>query len=745
MSRILILVTLMLLYNSINAQNIGINETGNPPHPSAMLDIVSPDKGILIPRLPDHTAIAAPAQGLLVYNSTGNGFWYWDGTQWLPLLGANAGWQILGNAGIDPLINFLGTTDAAALMFRVNDTPAGRVDWNVVISGTGLGQKGITALGYNALSENTFGYRNSAFGYNAGSAITSGHSNSVFGFNTGQAMVTNINNVLLGAFAAENLSTGNHNTMVGFAAGREYTSGNGNLILGAETAPVMTAGNYNVISGFRAAFETDAGSENIIMGYSAGQDFNNGTGNIVLGSFAGRYLTDVNDNILIGRDAGMGTASTYNGQLLAIGWSAARSITTGSPNTIIGFDSGRNLTTGDRNTFLGFETGRFNSTGNRNIYIGDGAGRNMANANGNIAIGVEAGYQGQTSSQNVFIGEEAGRANGTAIMNSNVYIGYNAGSGKYRSEDNVAIGWGAMAWPVSPNTTLVQQNVAIGRRAGAYVQGSGNVYVGFNSGRYVRHASQNTFVGSRTAPGASTTNFDEPGGSNTFIGFQTGLKCRQGCERNTFLGTKTGEEITTGARNVFLGYAAGFLLSQSNSSLSNRLIIANDENNSDILIYGEFDNNRVGINTIAPDQTFSVNGNASKIGGADWLTFSDRRVKSDISVFEDGLDIVMNLEPVRYKYNALSGYSETEKEFIGFIAQDVEEIAPYMVTIFDDSDGPSLLADKRVLDTSALNQILVNAMQEQQIQIESLEERVNHLESLLLKVLEEKEVVAEKK
>jgi hypothetical protein len=728
MSRILILVTLMLLYISINAQNIGINETGNPPHPSAMLDIVSPDKGILIPRLPDHTAIAAPAQGLLVYNSTGNGFWYWDGTQWLPLLGANSGWQILGNAGIDPLINFLGTTDAAALMFRVNDTQAGRIDWNALTSGTAIGQKGVTSLGYSSLSSNTSGYQNTALGFSSGSSVVAGHSN-----------------VLLGAYTAENLASGNWNTMIGARAARQYASGDGNTMLGTESAPVMTSGNYNIISGFRSAFNTDIGNENILIGYASGYSFNNGTGNILLGSFAGRNLVDSDDNILIGRDAGMGTAATYDGQLLAIGWSAARSISTGTPNTIIGYDSGRNLTTGSRNTFLGFETGRFNSTGDRNVYIGDGAGRNMVAANGNISIGVEAGYQAQTSSQNVFIGEEAGRAIGTAIMSNNVYIGYNAGRDKYRSNDNVAIGWGAMAWVPNPVNTVVQQNVAVGRRAGSYVQSSGNVFVGYNSGLYASSASQNTFVGARTGPGTSLAGQDRPGGSNTFIGFQTGLKCIQGCERNTILGTKAGEEISTGANNVFIGYYAGFQLAQTTPSISNRLVVANNENNSDILIYGEFDNNRVGINTIAPDQTLSVNGNASKTGGGEWVTFSDRRVKSDISLFEDGLDIVMNLNPVKYRYNALSGYNETEKEFIGFIAQDVEEIAPYMVSIFDDSDGPSSLADKRVLDTSALNQILVNAIQEQQVHIESLEERVNHLESLLLKVLEEKEAVAEKK
>jgi len=50
------------------------------------------------------------------------------------------------------------------------------------------------------------------------------------------------------------------------------------------------------------------------------------------------------------------------------------------------------------------------------------------------------------------------------------------------------------------------------------------------------------------------------------------------------------------------------------------------------------------------------------------------------------------------------------KRFVGFIAQDVEKIAPYMVETFNDASGPSGLSDKRVFDESALTKILVNAV-----------------------------------
>ncbi len=64
---------------------IGINTDGSAPDASAMLDVVSTDKGVLIPRLTQiqRNAIASPATGLLVFQSDNTpGFYYYNGTTW---------------------------------------------------------------------------------------------------------------------------------------------------------------------------------------------------------------------------------------------------------------------------------------------------------------------------------------------------------------------------------------------------------------------------------------------------------------------------------------------------------------------------------------------------------------------------------------------------------------------------------------------------------------------------------------
>ena len=140
---------------------------------------------------------------------------------------------------------------------------------------------------------------------------------------------------------------------------------------------------------------------------------------------------------------------------------------------------------------------------------------------------------------------------------------------------------------------------------------------------------------------------------------------------------------------------------------------------------------KVAIGTNTPDALLSVNGTASKVGGGSWATFSDRRVKYDINQFKDGLNVLMKLNPVTFKYNEKSGYTDVNKSFVGFIAQDVETVAPYMVNLYDDSSGPSGLSDKRQFDESALNKILVNAVQEQQEQIEQLKRELEEMKTAI--------------
>ncbi|MEO6718806.1 MAG: hypothetical protein ABIN67_00530 [Ferruginibacter sp.] len=71
------------------AQSVGINEDGSVPDPSALLDVKSSAKGLLIPRLTsaERTSIANPAIGLLVYDNETESFWFYKTIGWTELIG----------------------------------------------------------------------------------------------------------------------------------------------------------------------------------------------------------------------------------------------------------------------------------------------------------------------------------------------------------------------------------------------------------------------------------------------------------------------------------------------------------------------------------------------------------------------------------------------------------------------------------------------------------------------------------
>ena len=71
-------------------------------------------------------ALGASENGLTVYDETTNRFYYWNGSSWEEITIQGANWSVLGNADIDPSLNFLGTTDAQDLIFKTNNTERAR-------------------------------------------------------------------------------------------------------------------------------------------------------------------------------------------------------------------------------------------------------------------------------------------------------------------------------------------------------------------------------------------------------------------------------------------------------------------------------------------------------------------------------------------------------------------------------------------------------------------------------------------
>jgi hypothetical protein len=89
---------------------------------------------------------------------------------------------------------------------------------------------------------------------------------------------------------------------------------------------------------------------------------------------------------------------------------------------------------------------------------------------------------------------------------------------------------------------------------------------------------------------------------------------------------------------------------------------------------------RLTINNPTAPEALVVNGVAAKTGSLVWVApGSDERIKKEIRPYLDGLDKIIQFNPVVYKYNGKGGILDNGNENVGLIAQDVQRTAPEMV------------------------------------------------------------------
>lgn len=94
------IASLCSLFYLLSTAQVAINNSNATPDASAMLDISSTLKGLLIPRMStaERTAISSPVKGLLVFANDDNSFWYYTGTQWIDLVSTSSSiWKRNGN------------------------------------------------------------------------------------------------------------------------------------------------------------------------------------------------------------------------------------------------------------------------------------------------------------------------------------------------------------------------------------------------------------------------------------------------------------------------------------------------------------------------------------------------------------------------------------------------------------------------------------------------------------------------
>jgi hypothetical protein len=296
------------------------------------------------------------------------------------------------------------------------------------------------------------------------------------------------------------------------------------------------------------------------------------SGNVGIGEMNPSEKLDVNGNININ--------SVYK-----IAGETVLSVA-GTENTLVGIDAGAN-NTASYVTFVGHNVG-YNNQGNYNTFLGNNAGYSNTTGSYNTFSGFLAGKTNTTGSENTFVGHRAGYSNSTGL--SNTAMGCHALNSNQGGYSNSAVGYQALNY----NDTGYG-NSAMGAKALYYNT------TGYDNSAMGRIALNSNITGYRnSAVGSYALRFNTTGSYNSAVGYQALYSNTDGND-NSAMGYQAGYSNSTGSGNVFLGHKAGY-----NETGSNKLYIANDLADANVLIYGDFSSGFVGIGTTSPGAKLEV-------------------------------------------------------------------------------------------------------------------------------------------
>ncbi len=290
----ILFITVLLLticgYNSY-AQSLAINTDGSTANASAMLDIKSSTKGLLIPRMTtiQRTGIGTPATGLQVYDTDLNLLYFYNGSSWAGLSASTNFWTLSGGH----IYNNTGTNVGIG-----TTTPGDKLEVN--------GNIRLTGTGSLIAAPSTVGS-----GYSV--TVRAGDPNVPIGGSGGSVNITATNNMPATGSGYSNLGPSGN---VNITSGSGYNTGGGhiNITAGQTSCWSQTANSHSDVNiqGGANLVAADAASINVLGGGTVGIGCptpNAIGGNLILKSGIGTG-TGAQGNIqLLNGNVGIGTSA----------------------------------------------------------------------------------------------------------------------------------------------------------------------------------------------------------------------------------------------------------------------------------------------------------------------------------------------------------------------------------------------------------------------------------------------------
>ncbi|MEM7368688.1 MAG: tail fiber domain-containing protein [Bacteroidota bacterium] len=406
--------------------------------------------------------------------------------------------------------------------------------------------------------------------------------------------------------------------------------------------------------------------------------------------------------------------SNVNGNM-AVGTDAGALTSTGINNLMIGHQAGASNTTGFSNVFVGLESGQSSVGAGDNTFVGTGSGKNNISGGENVFMGSFTGLENTTGSFNTFLGRYSGQLNETG--SSNTSIGWRAGGDNIAGSGNVFIGSEAGVNELGSNKLYINNN---GATAPLVYGEFGANKLAIGTSTVAADASLMVNGNVRIADDADMYGLDELFGFNDL---------RLYGDPN--IGPNNQADMVIGA-NGNVGIGIGNNVPTQKLQVVGKILIGTAETLED-----------AGFSTLGVDATIRpIADNTYDLGSASFrwddvfatngtINTSDRRDKQNIQDLDYGLEQILQLRPVRYEWKG-----QPEKgEKLGLIAQELETVIHEVVKTHDllptEEGGTMENVELERLGVyySDLIPVLIKGMQEQQVIIEKLEQRLETLEN----------------
>jgi len=170
MKKLSFFIAMFLLFSSAMLAQVGINSDNSAPDPSAMLDVKSTTKGLLVPRMTvaQRDLIATPATGLLIFCTNNNQYYTNQGTPAAP------NWVIVSSLWLKDGTNIyyaagnvgIGISPAYPLHFAAN--PGDKIS----LYGTGSNHYGFGIQDFQLQIHSQASSSDIVFGYGCSSSLT---------------------------------------------------------------------------------------------------------------------------------------------------------------------------------------------------------------------------------------------------------------------------------------------------------------------------------------------------------------------------------------------------------------------------------------------------------------------------------------------------------------------------------------------------------------------------------------------